>query len=85
MFSFVSALPSTASPEGCPSLFGCVTGTTAHSGFSSACTSAVRLMAFADRPWSPDQGVLEISRLSCMLFVSVPGSQATQDRHSTRE
>jgi hypothetical protein len=30
-------------------------------------------MAFADRPWSCDQGVLEISRFSCMLFLSVRG------------
>jgi hypothetical protein len=26
-------------------------------------------MAFADRPCSSDQGVLEISRFSCMLFL----------------
>src|SRR5215475_16045399 len=35
--------------------------------------SAVRLMAFADRPSSLDQGVQEISRFSCMLFLSVRG------------
>src|SRR5215475_180454 len=35
--------------------------------------SAVRLMAFADRPSSFDQGVQEISRFSCMLFLSVRG------------
>src|SRR6516225_3870408 len=33
--------------------------------------SAVRFMAFADRPSSFDQGVQEISRFSCMLFLSV--------------
>ena len=64
MFSTARALPSSASAEGYPSLFGWFTGTTAQSDFSSACMSAVRLMAFADRPWSPDQGVLEISRFS---------------------
>src|SRR5215475_1511652 len=35
--------------------------------------SAVRFMAFADRSWSFDQGVQEISRFSCMLFLSVRG------------
>src|SRR5262249_39275102 len=35
--------------------------------------SAVRFMAFADRPSSFDQGVQEISRFSCMLFLSVRG------------
>jgi hypothetical protein len=58
MFSFVCALPSTASAEGCPFLFGRFTGTTAQSDFSSACVPAVRFMVFADRPWSSDQGVL---------------------------
>ncbi len=31
------------------------------------------VMAFADRPCSSNQGVLEISRFSCMLFLSVRG------------
>src|SRR5438445_13874990 len=35
--------------------------------------SAVRLLAFADRPCPSDHGVLEISRFSCMLFLSVRG------------
>src|ERR1700694_3150550 len=73
MFSFVCALPSPASAEGCPSLFGWFTGTTARSDFSGTYMSAVRLVAFADRPRSSDQGVLEISRFSCMLFLSVRG------------
>jgi hypothetical protein len=30
-------------------------------------------MAFADRSWSFDQDVQEISRFSCMLFLSVRG------------
>ena len=35
--------------------------------------AAVRFMAFADRPRSPDQGALEISRFSYMSFLSVRG------------
>src|ERR1700681_2970088 len=74
MFSSVCALPSPASAEGCcPSLFGWFTGTTAQSDFSRTFVSAVRFMAFADRPCSADQGVREISRFSCMLFLSVRG------------
>src|SRR2546430_14052953 len=73
MFSSVCALPSPASAEGWPSLFGWFTGTTAQSDFSSTCMSAVRLGAFADRPRSSDHGALEISRFSCMLFLSVRG------------
>src|SRR6202011_2158823 len=73
MFSFVCALPSPTSAESCPSWFGWFTGTAAQSDFSTTYTSAVRLRAFADRPWSSDQGVLEISRFSCMLFLSVRG------------
>src|SRR5450631_3449332 len=73
MFSSVCALPSPTSAEGCPSLFGRFTGTTAQSDFSCTFTSAVRFMAFADRSWSADQDVQEISRFSCMLFLSVRG------------
>src|ERR1700680_43208 len=74
MFSAVCALPSPASAEGCcPSLFGWFTGTTAQSDFSCTFMSAVRFMAFADRSWSVDQDVQEISRFSCMLFLSVRG------------
>ena len=57
----------------CPSLFGRFTGTTAQSDFSCTFMSAVRFMAFADRSWSVDQDVQEISRFSCMLFLSVRG------------
>jgi hypothetical protein len=76
------SLPTSA--EGRPSLFGWFTGTTTQSDFSSTCMSAVRLVAFADRPWSPDQGALEISRFSCMLFLSVRGflDYAGPDIHS---
>src|SRR6266849_2175792 len=74
MFSAVRALPSPASAEGCcPSLFGWFTGTTAQSDFSCTFMSAVRFLAFADRSWSLDQDVQEISRFSCMLFLSVRG------------
>src|SRR5260370_15202099 len=74
MFSLVCALPSPASAEGCcPSLFGWFTGTTAQSDFSCTFMSAMRFMAFADRSWSVDQDVQEISRFSCMLFLSVRG------------
>ena len=73
MFSFVCALPSPASAESCPPLFGRFTGCTAQSDFSGTCMSALRLVAFADRPWLSDHGVLEISRFSCMLFLSVRG------------
>src|ERR1700680_292514 len=74
MFSAVCALPSPASAEGCcPSLFGWFTGTTTQSDFSCTFMSAVRFMAFADRSWSVDQDVQEISRFSCMLFLGVRG------------
>src|SRR5690242_7141561 len=73
MFSLVCALPSPASAEGCPSLFGGFTGTTAQSDFSRTFMSAVRFRAFADRSCSIGQDVREISRFSCMLFLSVRG------------
>src|SRR6266478_1285529 len=73
MFSLVCALPSPASAEACASLFDWFTGTTAQSDFSSTCMSAVRFMAFADRSCSFEQDVREISRFSCMLFLSVRG------------
>jgi hypothetical protein len=56
-----------------PSLVRRFTGTTTWSDFSSTCMSALWFMAFADRPWPLHQGVLEISRFSCMLFLSVRG------------
>src|SRR6266568_487309 len=73
MFSSVCALPSPVSAEDRSSLFGWFTGTTAQSDFSCTFMSAVRFMAFADRSWSFVQDVQEISRFSCMLFLSVPG------------
>src|SRR5215470_15246255 len=73
MFSLVRALPSPASAEACASLFVWFTGTTAQSDFSCPFASAVRFMAFADRSWPFNQDVQEISRFSCMLFLSVHG------------
>ena len=72
MFSLICALPSPASAEAFASLFGWFTGITAQSDFSNPCTSALWFMAFADRP-STIEGVLEISRFSYMLFLSVRG------------
>ena len=73
MSSSSCALSSPAYAEAFASLFGRFTGITAQSDFSSTCTSAVRFMAFADRPSHTLEGVLEISRFSCMLFLSVRG------------
>ena len=73
MFSFICALPSPTSARAFAPLFGWFTGTTAQSDFSTTYTSALRFMAFADRPSSTSEGVLEISRFSCMLFLSVRG------------
>jgi hypothetical protein len=73
MFSLVCALPSPASAQAWASLFGRFTGITAQSDFSCTFMSAVRFMAFADRSCSFEQDVQEISRFSCMLFLSVRG------------
>src|SRR5215472_18933241 len=62
-----------ASAEACASLFDWFTGTSAQSDFSCTSMSAVRFMAFADRSCSFEQDVQEISRFSCMLFLSVRG------------
>ena len=51
----------------------CSAHTTAQSDFSCTSMSAVRFMAFADRSCSFEQDVQEISRFSCMLFLSVRG------------
>ena len=73
MFSLVCALPSPVSAKACVSLFVWFIGITAQSDFSCTCVSAVRFMAFADRSCSFEQDVQEISRFSCMLFLSVRG------------
>src|SRR5229473_6676870 len=74
MFSLVRALPSPASAEDCSPLFGRFIGTTARSDSSRACVSALWLITFADRSRSwLVRDVLEVSRFSCMLFLSVRG------------
>src|SRR5580692_4071958 len=74
MFSLARALSSPASAEDCSSLFDRFTGTMARSDSSGTCPSAVRPLAFSDRsrPWL-DREVPEVSRFSCMLFLSVRG------------
>src|ERR1700693_5337254 len=74
MFSLARALPSPISAEACPSLFDRFTGTMARSDSSETRRSAVRLFAFSDRARSwLDREVPEVSRFSCMLFLSVRG------------
>jgi len=74
MFSLIRALPSATSAEDCSPLFGWFIGTSARSDFSGTCMPALWLSAFADRSrsWS-DRDAPEISRFSCILFLSVPG------------
>ena len=85
MFFTIHALPSPTSARAFAPLFGWFTGTTAQCDFSSTCTSALWFMAFADRPSSTSEGVLEISRFSCMLFSQrARALTTTQDRTSTR-
>src|ERR1039458_5680831 len=75
MFSLARALPSPASAEECcTSLFDRFTGTTAQSDSSETCRPAVRLLAFSGRSRSwLDREIPEVSRFSCMLFLSVRG------------
>ena len=74
MFSLVRALPSPTSAEDCSPLFGWFIGTSARSDFSGTCMPALWLSAFADRSRSWwDRDAPEISRFSCILFLSVPG------------
>src|ERR1019366_7900954 len=74
MFSLVCALPSPISAEDCSSLFDGFTGTMAQSDSSDTCLSAVRHKAFSDRSrlWLGREDS-EVSRFSCMLFLSVRG------------
>src|SRR5215831_14278893 len=71
MFSLVRALPSPTSAEDCSPLFGWFIGSTARSDFSGACMPALWLGAFAGRSRSC-RDAPEISRFSCMMFLSVP-------------
>ena len=74
MFSLVRALPSPTSAGIDFPLFGWFIGTAAQSDFSGACAPALWLSAFASRSRSDsDRDAPEISRFSCMLFLSVPG------------
>src|ERR1700733_9815316 len=74
MFSLARALSSPASAEDCSSLFDRFTGTTARSDSSETCRSAVRRIAFSERSRSwLGREVSEVSRFSCMLFLSVLG------------
>src|SRR5262252_6825555 len=74
MFSLARALFSPASAEDRSSLFGWFIDSMARSDSSGACVSALWLCAFADRPRSlSGRGAPEVSRFSCMLFLSVRG------------
>src|ERR1017187_163028 len=74
MFSLPRALPSPISLEDCSSLFDRFIGTTARSDSSETSRSAVRRIGFSDRSRSwLDREVPEVSRFSCMLFLSVRG------------
>jgi hypothetical protein len=74
MFSLARALFSPVSAEDRSSLFVWFSDPMARSDSSGACASALRLCAFVDRPRSPlGRGASEVSRFSCMLFLSVRG------------
>src|SRR6266513_510056 len=74
MFSLARALFSPDSAEDRTSLFVWFIDSMARSDSSRACASAVWLCAFADRPRSlAGRGAPEVSRFSCMLFLSVRG------------
>jgi hypothetical protein len=74
MFSLARTLLSPVSAEDRSSLFVWFIDTMARSDSSRACASALWLGAFADRPRSRlGRGAPEVSRFSCMLFLSVPG------------
>ena len=83
-FSLVCGLPSTTSAEGFASLFGWFTGTTRQSDSSTACTSALRLCAFADRPadWQTHRRSPG-SRACC--FSTCAGSSTTRDPLPARD
>src|ERR1019366_6278407 len=85
VFSSIGALPSPTSARASAPLFGWFTGTTAPCDFSTTYTPALWFMAFADRPSSTSEGVMEISRFSCMLFSQrARALPTTQDRTATR-
>src|SRR3982751_2714822 len=64
--------PSLISAEDCSSLFDRFTGTVTRSDSSGTCLPAVRLTAFSGRSRPCfDREVPEVSRFSCMLFLSI--------------
>jgi hypothetical protein len=72
MFSLARTLFSPGSAEDRSSLFVWFIDSMVRSDSSGAYTSAVWLWAFADRPRSlSGRGAPEVSRFSCMLFLSV--------------
>src|ERR1700685_3482512 len=74
MFSLARTLFSPGSAEDRSSLFFWFIDTMARSDSSRACVSALWLCAFADRPRSvAGRGAPEVSRFSCLLFLSVRG------------
>ena len=74
MFSLARALFSPDSAEDRSFLFVWFIDSMARSDSSRACASAVWLYAFADRPRSlAGRGAPEVSRFSCVLFLSVRG------------
>jgi len=74
MFSLARALFSPGSAEDRSSLFVRSIDNMGRSDSSRACASALWLWAFADRPSSlSGRGAPEVSRFSCMLFLSVRG------------
>jgi hypothetical protein len=74
MFSLARTLFSPGSAEDRSSLFVWFIDSMARSDSSEAYASAVWLCAFADRPRSlSSRGAPEVSRFSCLLFLSVRG------------
>src|ERR1700722_8863768 len=74
MFSLARTLFSPGSAEDRSSLFVWFIGSMVRSDSSRACASTLWLCAFADRPRSlSGRGAPEVSRFSCMLFLSVRG------------
>src|SRR6476659_522035 len=74
MFSLARTLFSPGSAEDRSSLFVWFIDSMVRSDSSGACVSALWLCTFANRPRSfSGRGTPEVSRFSCMLFLSVRG------------
>ena len=81
------SLPNLRDPAavGRPPLFGWFIGTTVRSDSSTSCAPDVRLNAFSGRPAALPSGDAEVSRFSCMKFLSAcAGSTTTQGPQQTR-